>query len=139
VKEKATTPAPMTSDDDMDLLDDDESLLIKDGSPPPTDMDVNMVFTLPTEFKGAEEEAAQMCLGPKDVVFEKPEESSQHLKPLYVWGHIDGKPISRMLVDGSAGIILMPYSIFKNLGREDDKHMKTNLTLNDMGGGGGAT
>jgi hypothetical protein len=136
VKEKATTPAPMTSDDDMDLLDDDESLLIKDGSPPPTDMDVNMVFTLPTEFKGAEEEAAQMCLGPKDVVFEKPEESSQHLKPLYVWGHIDGKPISGMLVDGSAGIILMPYSIFKNLGREDDKHMKTNLTLNDMGGGG---
>jgi hypothetical protein len=33
VKEKVDTPAPMTSDDDTDLLDDDEALLIKDGSP----------------------------------------------------------------------------------------------------------
>jgi hypothetical protein len=30
VKEKVNTPAPMTSDDDMDLLDDDEASLIKD-------------------------------------------------------------------------------------------------------------
>jgi hypothetical protein len=45
----------MTPDDDMDLLDDDESLLIKDGSPLPTDMDINMVFTLPAEFRGVEE------------------------------------------------------------------------------------
>jgi hypothetical protein len=30
----------------MYLLDDDEAPLIKDGSPPPTDMDINMVFTL---------------------------------------------------------------------------------------------
>jgi hypothetical protein len=49
VKEKANTPALMASDDDMDLLDDDKSLLIKDGSPPPTGMDINMVFTLPIE------------------------------------------------------------------------------------------
>jgi hypothetical protein len=26
--------------------------LIKDRSPPPTDMDINMVFTLPTELRG---------------------------------------------------------------------------------------
>jgi hypothetical protein len=53
---KTSTPAIMASNDDMDLLDDDESTLIKDGSPPPTDMDINMVFTLSAEFKGAEEE-----------------------------------------------------------------------------------
>jgi hypothetical protein len=53
VKEKVNTPTPMTSDDDMDLLDDDEASLIKDGSPPPTSMDVNMVFKLPTEFRDA--------------------------------------------------------------------------------------
>jgi hypothetical protein len=52
-KEKANTPAPTTFDDDMDLLDDDESMLIKEGSPPPTGMDINMVFTLPAEFRGA--------------------------------------------------------------------------------------
>jgi hypothetical protein len=60
VKEKASTPALMTSDDDMDLLNDNECPLIKDGSPPLTDMDINMVFTLPAEFRGAEEDVAQM-------------------------------------------------------------------------------
>jgi hypothetical protein len=43
-----------------------------------------MVFTLPAEFKGAKEEVAQMCLGPKEAMFEKPEESSEHLKPFYI-------------------------------------------------------
>jgi hypothetical protein len=84
VKEKGSTPTPTTSDDDMDLLDDDEAPLIKDGSPPPTSMDVNMVFMLHAEFRGVEEEVAQMCLNLKEAMFEKPEESSQHLKPLYV-------------------------------------------------------
>jgi hypothetical protein len=78
VKEKASTPEPMTSDDD------DESALIKDGSLPPTGMDINTVFTLPVKFKGAKEEVAQMCLNPKEVVFERPKQSSQHLKLLYV-------------------------------------------------------
>jgi hypothetical protein len=76
VKEKANTPAPTTSNDDMDLLDDNESLLIKDGSLPPTGMDINMVFTLPTGFRGAEEEVTQLCLSPKEAMFEKPKESS---------------------------------------------------------------
>jgi hypothetical protein len=39
-----------------------------------------------------------------------------------------------MLVDGGAAVNLMPYSIFKKLGREDDKLVKTNLTLNGVGG-----
>jgi hypothetical protein len=72
VKEKISAHALTTSDDNMDLLDDDESPLIKDGSPPPTGMDINVVFTLPTEFSGVEEEISQMCLGPKEVIFEKP-------------------------------------------------------------------
>jgi hypothetical protein len=136
VKKKANTLAPTISNDDMDLLDDDEALLIKDVSPPPTSMDVNMVFMLPAEFRGAKEEVTQMCLGPKEVMFKKPEESSQHLKLLYVWGHIDEKPISKMLIDGGAVVNLMPYSIFKKLERKDDEVVKTNLTLNSVGGGG---
>jgi hypothetical protein len=136
VKEKVDTPVPMTSDDDMDLLDDDEAPLIKDGSPPPTGVDINMVFMLLAEFRGVEEEVAQLCLNPKEAVFEKPEESSQHLKPLYIWGHIDEKLVSRMLIDGGAAINLMPYTIFMKLGREDDGLVKTNLTLNSIGGGG---
>jgi hypothetical protein len=77
-----------------------------------------------------------MCLDPKGVRFEKLEEAHQHLKSMYVRGHIDGKPISRMLIDGDAIINLMsmPYSAFKKLGREDDELVKTNLTLNGVGG-----
>jgi hypothetical protein len=133
VEEKADIPAPTTSNDNMDLLDDDESSLIKDGSPPPISMQINMVFTLPAEFRGAEEEVAQMCLSPKEAMFEKPEESSQHIKPLYVRGHIDVRPLSLMLVDGGAAVHLMSYSVFKKLGQEDDELMKTNLTLNGVG------
>jgi hypothetical protein len=84
VKEKTSVPTLTTFDDDMDLLDQDESPLIKDRSPPSTGMDINMVFMLPTKFRGVEEEVAQLCLGPKEVMFEKPKESSQHLKPLYI-------------------------------------------------------
>jgi hypothetical protein len=119
----------------MDRLDDDDASLIKDGSPPSTGMDINMVFTLPTEFRVIEEEVVQMCLSPKEAVFEKPDESSQHLKPLYVRGHIDGKLIPRMLVDGGATVNLMPYTVFKKLGWEDDELVKTNLTRNSVGGG----
>jgi hypothetical protein len=55
------------------------------------------------------------------------------MKSLYVQGHIDGRPISRMLVDDSAAVNLMSYSIFKKLGREDNELVKNNLTLNDVG------
>jgi hypothetical protein len=70
--EKTNTSALTASDNDMDLLDDDESPLIKDGSPPPSGMNINMVFTLPAEFRSAEEKVAQMCLDPKEVVFITP-------------------------------------------------------------------
>jgi hypothetical protein len=92
-----------------------------------------MVFMLSTEFRGVEEEIAPMCLGPREAVFEKLEESSQHLKPLYIRGHINKRSISRMLIDSDAAN-LIPYSVFKKLGIEDDDLVKTNLTLNGVGG-----
>jgi hypothetical protein len=45
------------------------------------------------------EEVTQMCLDPKETVFKKLEESNQQLKLLYIRGHLDGRPISRMLID----------------------------------------
>jgi hypothetical protein len=96
---KTRVLALIASNNDMDHMDDDESPLIKDGSPPPTDMDINMVFTLPTKFIGAEEEIAQLCLGPKEAMFEKSKELIQHFEPLYIRGHINGRLISRMIVN----------------------------------------
>jgi hypothetical protein len=91
---------------------------------------------MPTEFRRVNEENTQLCLGPKEVMFKKPKESSQHLKSLYIRGHIDGRLISRMLVNVGIVINLMSYSVFKKLGREDNELVKTNLTLNGVGGGG---
>jgi hypothetical protein len=39
-----------------------------------------------------------------------------------------------MLIDSSAVVNLMSYSVFKKLRRENDRLVKTNLTLNDGGG-----
>ena len=76
-----------------------------------------------------------MDFGPRDAVFQKPKDSDNHLKPLYIRGHLDGTPISRMLVDGGAIINVMPYSLFKKLSRSDDELVKTNMTINGVGGG----
>ena len=57
------------------------------------------------------------------------------MKALYVRGHINGKPISRMLVDSGAIVNLMPYSIYKKLGGTDEELIKTNMTVRGVGGG----
>ena len=84
-----------------DTVDGDSS---ENSEDVPTAMDVNMVFALPAEFRAPEAEVAELVLGPKNATFEKPEKPEQHLKPLFIKGHIDGKPIGRMLVDGGAGV-----------------------------------
>jgi len=82
-----------------------------------------------------EEEVAHLQFGPRDAVFQKPKESDNHLKALYMRGHLNGKPISRMLVDGGAIVNLMPYSLYKKLGRKDEELIKTNMTVSGVGGG----
>jgi hypothetical protein len=72
VNEKTSTPALTASDNDIDLLDDDESPLIKDVSPPLTGINMNVLFMLPCEFRGITEEVAQMCLGPNEAILRCP-------------------------------------------------------------------
>ena len=54
--------------------------------------DVNMVFVLPSEFRAPQPEdlpIAQLDLGPRPIIFEKPKEKSyKHLKGLYLKGFI---------------------------------------------------
>ena len=113
----------------------EEQSIARDDSLPKEDMTINMVCMLPMEFCATDEaEVAQHSLGPKDAVIEKPDESNRHMKPLYLKGHIDGKPVSRMLEDGCAIVNLMPYSLFKKLGCGDDELKKTNMFLNGFNG-----
>ena len=50
-------------------------------------------------------------------------------------GRINGRPISRMLVDGGAIVNLMSYSLYKKLGGTDEELIKTNMTVSGVGGG----
>jgi len=82
-----------------------------------------------------EEEVAHLDFGPCEAVCQKPKESDNHLKALCMRGHINGRPISRMLVDRGAIVNLMPYSLYKKLGGTDEELIKTNMMVSGVGGG----
>jgi hypothetical protein len=90
-------PTPMEEDE---LLGED--LVDYEASLEHLGMDINVItFSADCTFIGDDEPViAQFDFGPKEVAFTKPKESVNHLKPLFVHGHNDGIPISKMLVDG---------------------------------------
>jgi hypothetical protein len=122
-----------TSMEEDDLLGED--LVDYEASPERPGMDVNVIiFSVDCTIIGDNEPVvAQFDFGPKEATFTKPKESINHLKPLFVRGHIDGIPIAKMLVDGGAAINLMPYSLYRKLGKQDHKLVKTNMTLSGVG------
>jgi hypothetical protein len=85
-----------------------------------TSADAHMVFVLTAEFHAPGHEevpVAQVDLGPRPVIFEKPrEKNNRHLKALYLKGYINSQPVSRMLVDIGAVVNIMPYAVLRRLG-----------------------
>jgi hypothetical protein len=83
-----------------DLLGED--LVDYEASPEHTSMDINVItFSADCTIVGNDEPVvAQFDFGPKEATFTKPKESVNHLKPLFVHGHIDGILIAKMFVDG---------------------------------------
>jgi hypothetical protein len=122
-------PTPIEEDD---LVGED--LVDYRATPEHSGMDVNVImFSVDCTIIGDDKSVvAQFDFGPKEVAFTKPKESVNHLKPLFVRGHIDGILIA-MLVDKGATINLMSYSLYKKLGKEDDKLVKTNIPLSGVG------
>jgi hypothetical protein len=103
---------------------------------------VNMVFVLPMEFKApfddeeAKEQAmAQLSLDLMPATFDKPEEKErQHLRPLYIKGHVDGQPMTKMLVDGWAAVNVRPNTTNWKLGKGEEDLIKTDMMLKDFEG-----
>jgi hypothetical protein len=85
--------------EENDLLGED--LVDYEASPEHSGMDINVItFSADCNIIGDDEPVlAQFDFGPKEATFTKPKESVNHLKPLFVCGHIDGIPIAKMLVD----------------------------------------
>jgi hypothetical protein len=98
----------------------------------------NMVFILPPEFYAPDRKelpVAQLDFGPRPVIFEKPREKNyKQLKALYLKGYINGHPVNKMLVDTSATVNIMPYSVLRQLGCFAEDLIKTNITLSDFNG-----
>ena len=88
-------------------------------SPECTNLEINVVHLSSDYFMVPEDDMAHLQFGPREAVFQKPSDKDNYLKALYMRGHINGKPVTRMLVDGGAIINLMPYSLYKKLGGQD--------------------
>ena len=106
-----------------------------EASPGHINIEINVVHLSSDCFVVPEEDVAHLDFGPRDAVFQKTKESDNHLKALYMRGHINGKQISPMLVDGGAIVNLMPYSLFKKLSGMNEELIKTNMTVSGVGGG----
>ena len=74
----------------------------------------------------------------QQAIFDRPIKH-RHLKALYVKGFIDGKSMSKMLVDGGASVNLMPYITFHKLGKGPGDLIETNMMLKDFGGNASKT
>jgi hypothetical protein len=115
-------------------LVDDDQLVDYSSSSECMNLYINVVPLLFDGLVPIEKDFSHPKLGPKDAIFQKPKDTDNHLKAMYMKGHINVNPISRMLVDGSAIINLMLYSLFKKIGGSDEGLIKTNMTVSGVGG-----
>jgi hypothetical protein len=113
-KELSSVPAP----------EDNEQLVDYSSSPEHVNLDTNVVHLFVDGSVPKEEDLAHLDFCPKDAIFNKPKDTDNHLNALYMKGHINGKPISQMLVDGGMIVNLMSYSLFKKLGGSDEKMIR---------------
>ncbi|KAH7857764.1 hypothetical protein Vadar_016262 [Vaccinium darrowii] len=70
------------------------------------------------------------------VLFEKPDPlMTQHLRPLYIQGHLDGIPVNRMLVDNGSAANLMPRFMLVKLGKGNQDLLPSSASISDFAGG----
>ena len=103
-----------------------------------------MVFIMPKEFMAPDDEdheleleeaMAQLNLEPLPATFEKPEDDKRHhLKALFLKEFVDGKPVTKMLVDGGAAVNIMPYVMIRKLGKNQDDLTKADMMLKEFEG-----
>jgi hypothetical protein len=103
-------------------------------------LSANAIFILPAEFRAPteenedeEESTTKLVFQAESAIFNKLEKHL-HLKALYLKGFIDGKPMTKMLVDGGVAVNLMPYTTFRKLGKRDEDLLKTDVRLQDFSG-----
>jgi hypothetical protein len=56
------------------------------------------------------------------------------MKALYLKGYINDHPVNKMLVETSAAVNIMPYSVLHRLGHSTEDLIKTNVALSTFNG-----
>lgn len=71
----------------------------------------------------------------QQVVFERPNPSMMyHLKLLFIRAKVEYKAINKVFVYGGTTVNLMPYSVFKKLGKVDEDLRPHNMVLSNYEG-----
>jgi hypothetical protein len=73
---------------------------------------------------------AQLVLA-KQATFDKLAKN-RHMRPLYLRGYVNGKPLTKMFVDGGAAVNVMSYTTFRKLGMGLGDLTPTSIVLNDF-------
>jgi hypothetical protein len=110
-----------------------------------------MVYLLPNEFMAPANQVVQEETSPdinedeqlgglmaqlvlsKQATFDKPAKN-RHMRPLYLRGYVNGKPLTKMFVDGGAAVNVMPYTTFRKHGMGPGDLTPTSIILNDFAG-----
>lgn len=70
------------------------------------------------------------------VTFEKPpDEMTKHLRPLYIRAHIDGKPVSRVLVDNGAAVNIQQLRMVRRLSKSEQDFLPSEVSVTSFDGG----
>ena len=73
---------------------EDEELVDYEASPEHTNMKINVMRFSDDYWVIPEEETAHLDFWPREAIFQKPKDSDNHLKALYLRGHINGESVS---------------------------------------------
>lgn len=70
------------------------------------------------------------------VIIDRPTKAiTMHLKPLYIKVHIEGVPVSGVLVDGGAAVNILPWAVLRKLGKNEQDLLPTDLCISNFTGG----
>ena len=76
------------------------------------------------------------CRDTSKIIFEKPTLIMyQHLKPLHIKAHMDGRPVNRVLVDNGAAINILPTSILRKLLKTENDLIATDISVSGFASG----
>ena len=76
------------------------------------------------------------CRDTGKIIFEKPTLAMcQHLKPLYIKAHMDGRPVNRVLVDNGAAVNILLTSMLRKLLKTENDLIATDVSVSGFAGG----